>query len=305
MSVATAESDTVQKSSTADNYSQDDQNKSRDKETASPPSGFDVKTTIRGNYLSPATVGHDQGTVAKASTSMRVSYSKFFAGYAHYWYDWEHPSRLPFGTGANAPWTDLNSMILGIDDNKMIDSTWGYFYGALLNEAYEREMGPLGLGAYGGFIYRSGQTFTARFGATVLYHPIQTLALPVFGLEFKPAGDQGPMAPGFSANLGFPETSVTYRFNPAVALRLGAMMEYSIFRLSDDSRAAPKGYVNDRDFIGGLYLDLTPRKDLKLSAGLTYAFIREMILYDSHEQKITNPNLDPSWGGTLRIQFSF
>ncbi len=102
-----------------------------------------------------------------------------------------------------------------------------------------------------------------------------------------------------------PRTRVQYRFNDLLAARVAAKWERDIYRLSNDSSVAKKGYVEESGYTGGAYLDITPLAGLKLTVGAELLFDRQLRLYDKGGDEFSKTDVDRSLGAVLRASYSF
>jgi hypothetical protein len=68
---------------------------------------------------------------------------------------------------------------------------------------------------------------------------------------------------------------------------------------------ARDGYVKDRTFNAGLYLDLNPVENLSISVGVLHSFAHELEFYDRDESKLSNYDVDGGLGGSLRVIYNF
>ena len=98
---------------------------------------------------------------------------------------------------------------------------------------------------------------------------------------------------------------VQYRFNDLLAARVAAKWDRDIYRLSNDSSVAGKGYVEESGYTGGAYLDITPIADLKLTVGAELLFDRQLRLYDKGGDEFSKTDVDRALGAVLRASYSF
>lgn len=246
------------------------------------------------------------GGFAMTSGGLSAGWRYVTVFYHHNYYNWSNVAGLPFGDGRNDPWDDLH--IVGISGRYRgrITDKWGYFLNGGLFSGFEKQMGDVTVSAGGGFSVSPFQDVRVSVGASFFYHPVRTLVLPVLGLSWKrSAGKHGDAAQGLSLSLGFPETSVGYRFNEKVGLRLGLVYTKGMYRLADDSPVQPRGYVETQDVMGGFFVDLTPIRPLKLSLGLGWDSFRELTVYNKDAHQRGDFDLDAAPSMYFRLNFRF
>ena len=105
--------------------------------------------------------------------------------------------------------------------------------------------------------------------------------------------------------VGYPRTHLSYRFSSKVSATLGAALDRVMYKLARDNAASPDGYVEAFDVYTGLYLRVTPRKDLDLVLGLRYYTGRELHLYDRDGRGHVQYELDDGWGGVVKLEYCF
>ena len=139
-----------------------------------------------------------------------------------------------------------------------------------------------------------------HLGAVGLISPVRPLVLPLVGVEWGNEQDFG-----LSATVGFPGTRVQYRFNELLAARMAARWDRDIYRLSNDSDVAKKGYMEESGYTGGAYLDITPINNLKFTVGAELLFDRQLRLYDKGGDEFSKTDVDRSLGAVIRASYSF
>ena len=265
-----------------------------------------AKIKVWTGFVGRSDIGNDQGQVEYIRSGLSVSVSRFSFSYQGKSYAWGDRQRLPFGNRNDDPWSELRAVGLKLSHFGALDRKFRYFIGGRLSSSYEQgASGLLGVGAYGGLLYGVSRRWQLSFGMGISHNKVNTNVLPMFGLSWNRGPGGGAAVKGWSASIGFPETSVSYRFNPEVALRLGLSFDKDIYRLSGGSTAQPDGYLETQDAILGLYLDLNPTKRFKVILGVQGNFAREMVLYDRDERHVRTYDLDPAWGGVLNLALSF
>ena len=242
-------------------------------------------------------------SMGQASTgiSYRVERFQFNLGYELRDYSWDEVALLPFGDGRTDPWEQFHRLSLGARHFGRIDEQWGYFLGGSLTASFEEEIsGSLGGGVQAGFSYTPAPPWEMRLGAAALVHKVGASVLPLVGLSWNQRAESGP-----SFGLGIPRTELRYRFNPQAALSARFSFARDIYRLADDSPVEPKGYVEERDWHGGLYLELSPAPNVRLTAGGRYHFERELNLYGKNGKNKRGYGVDGAAGGILELRLSF
>lgn len=255
---------------------------------------------VWGGGLADADVG--TGQVSATSVRAQVSYKGFSFSYQRSDYIWDNVVGLPFGNGKDEPWEALQIASLGYRHNGKINQDWSWFGNLRVYSAFESEMdGSLGVGVMGGVRYRINRQWGLTMGTIGRYHPVESLVLPIVGLSWNETTQQG-----FSAEIGFPRSSLSYRFNPGLALHLKMLgFNQSTYRLADDSHVQPSGYMKVDDLITGLQLEYSPIKQLRLEASVIYAFNRTFTAYNKDGDNETEYDVDNALGGILRVVYRF
>jgi hypothetical protein len=256
-------------------------------------------------YWTDADVDGDKGAFSVNTARVTLGYSKLFFNYRRSFYTWKDKHLLPFGNGVDDPWDDLQSVSLGLRFNGPIGQDWRYFSSAAVTSSYEDDFGPLAVSGVVSFSKPINDNMRINLGVAANYHVVDTMVLPVFGISYNEGGPWGAPKKGFSASIGIPDTSLTYHFNSMVATRLALGYDRRIYKLRDNSPVSRDGYVKDRAFNAGLYLDLNPVDNLSISVGVLHSFARELEFYDRDENKISNYDVDGSLGGSIRVTYNF
>ncbi|MCB2191015.1 MAG: hypothetical protein KQI62_05585 [Deltaproteobacteria bacterium] len=262
------------------------------------PGGLAVN--VWAGYLAESDVG--SGQVAVASARARVSYAGFSFFYQRSAYYWDDQAGLPFGNGKDDPWETLQVASLGYRRGGKINQDWSWFGRLRVFSAFESEMDDsFGVGAMGGARYRINGQWSLMLGVAGRYHPVESLVLPMVGLSWNEHTPQG-----FSAQIGFPRSSLSYRFSKSLALHL-KMIEFNqyTYRLADDSDVEPSGYVKVDDMIAGVQLDYSPMEHLSLEASLSYTINRTFTTYDDDGNNENEQDVDNAMGAMLRLVYRF
>ena len=153
-----------------------------------------------------------------------------------------------------------------------------------VSESFEKEWGQPGLNGTAIATYMVNPKLQLNFGAVVFYHRVRTIALPMVGLGYGQRFG-GPPQEGLSLNIGFPETHLTYRLNPKLAIQALGTVDSRVYRLADDSDVQRKGYLESTDYKAGVFFIMDPVKNFRVSTGLGYAFGRNMTVYNKNAHK--------------------
>ena len=256
--------------------------------------------SVWGEYLSEADLG--DGQVSTASGRVQVTYRDISFEYQSTFFSWDNLPGLPFGNGNDDPWKALHTISLGYQHDGKINQNWSCFGSMRVFSTFEEQMeDSMGVDLMGGVRYRLGSDWELILGAVGRFYPVDSFVLPVAGLSWNQAAQQG-----FSAEIGFPETSLAYHFDPGLALRLKMLgFDQNAYRLADDSVVEPSGYVGVNDLFAGLQLEYSPIDHLSFEAGVVYTFHRTITTYDQDGDNENEYDADDAWGGALRIVYSF
>ncbi len=127
------------------------------------------------------------------------------------------------------------------------------------------------------------------------------MLLPAGGVSYNLHAPSGPY---FA--LGYPLTAVGYRLSPAWALNWGVLeFNRNYYRLAEDSTVRRGGYLETRDLVSSTWVAFTPRKGLKLEAGLRYLFNRELNTFDVNAENERGHDVDNAWGAFARLSLEF
>ena len=215
------------------------------------------------------------GSYSKTETGVSAGYKWFTLAYKRSDFSWSHSDSVNFSK-KGSPWDQLNKLTLDASFNGALGESVNWFAGGSIISGFEDQI-------WDSFTFapRGGLTFSPTYdlkfhvGAAGLISPVRPLVMPIVGAEWRNEHDYG-----LSGIIGFPGTRVQYRFNDLLAARVAAKWDRDIYRLSNDSSVAGKGYVEESGYTGGAYLDITPIADLKLTVGAELLFDRQLRLYD-------------------------
>ncbi|MFH1135766.1 MAG: hypothetical protein V1816_06740 [Pseudomonadota bacterium] len=268
---------------------------------AAKPTGHKlVEITELTYHLLEGKIEGDRGgfSVSGASTGIRVW--KFNFNYDVSSFSWDDPARLPFGDGRSAPWKTLKTVGFGFIDFKKISERFRYFYNVWANSGFEDEMGTWGVGGAGGVVWIFSPSLVFRLGGIGIYHPVNSWALPLVGVDYQPADKLG-----FSCRLGFPSTRVSYNFTPDMSVFAQLWFEQRMYNLSDNNKVRPNGYVEIIDQGAGLFWGIEPAEFMRLRFGLIYVPRRFIHLYDHDRDKHGSHDVDPSYGAAMEAKILF
>ena len=240
------------------------------------------------------------GSYSKTETGVSAGYKWFTLAYKRSDYSWSHSDSVNFSR-KGAPWDQLNKLTLDASFNGSLSESVSWFAGGSIVSGFEDQIwDSFTFAPRGGLTFSPNYDFKFHIGAAGLISPVRPLVLPMVGAEWRNEHDYG-----LSAIVGFPGTRVQYRFNDLLAARVAAKWERDIYRLSNDSSVAEKGYVEESGYTGGAYLDITPLADLKFTVGAELLFDRQLRLYDKGGDEFSKTDVDRSLGAVLRASYSF
>ena len=240
------------------------------------------------------------GSYSKTETGVSAGYKWFTLAYKRSDFSWSHSDSVNFSK-KGSPWDQLNKLTLDASFNGALGESVNWFAGGSIISGFEDQI-------WDSFTFapRGGLTFSPTYdlkfhvGAAGLISPVRPLVMPIVGAEWRNEHDYG-----LSGIIGFPGTRVQYRFNDLLAARVAAKWDRDIYRLSNDSSVAGKGYVKESGYTGGAYLDITPIADLKLTVGAELLFDRQLRLYDKGGDEFSKTDVDRALGAVLRASYSF
>ncbi len=262
-----------------------------------------IKTT--GTFTAPREIG---GTGAKATTSSAQVEAVYESDnvsvaltYEAVNYSWEHTGRLPYGGRGGAPWEVLHHVGIDLGYHGGFTDSWGYFAGVAGGLSFEQEIGDAqSLAAYGGLTYAFSDEWVASLGGGVSYNYVETTFFPAAGLTYTSKSIKG-----LNAELRFPYASASYAFNEYFGVRVFGNYDYALYKLRDDSPVYRGGFLENKGYRAGAYLDFTPLKDAQFSLGCEYNFAGEQALYRSSGSLIDRYELGGAVGGRAQIKLSF
>ena len=270
------------------------------------PAEEKLRFEVWGGATGEAKVEGERGGCAISEGGLSLDYANLNFSYARKSYDWDNPRELPFGNGREEPWNGFQAVGFGLRHFGVVNRKWRYFTGGGLSSAFEDGgSAPVSLRAFGGLTYVGRPGWQVSFGLGLSHHQLYTSLMPMIGLKWNRGDGPGGGGAGWSLSLGFPETSVAYRFSPAARLRLGLAFDRDLYRLADGNVASPGGYLESQDLMVGLYLDLIPGDRFRLTLGLQHLFGRELTLYDRDERELKTFDLDPAPGAVVNLSFMF
>lgn len=241
----------------------------------------------------------DGGSYSKVESGVTAGYKWLTFSYTRTKYDWSDSKSVNFSDGE--PWDELNRLALDASFDGYVNEWISWFAAGTLISAFEDQIwDSFSFVPRGGLKFTPAYDWSVRLGAAGFISPVRPIILPLVGVEWRNELDYG-----LSASVGFPATRVQYRFNDVVSTRLAARWSRDIYRLSNDSSVAKKGYVEESGYTGGAYLDITPLERLKLTVGAELLFDRKLRLYDKGGDEFTKTDVDPALGAVFRVGYSF
>ncbi len=270
-------------------------------EEQAPPKEPQWKITSSAAAYGHADVKSNRGSMSMARTGVSLERSGLSLSYALVDYGFEHTDRLPFGNGRDEPWGALHSVALAYHRLEHIKGMYGWFGGFALSSGFEQELdNSLSGNAWlGGMLFLSPKWLLGLgvgYGASA----VDSSLLPAFFLSYNRAATQG-----MSFSLGIPATEVTYRFNPAWAVRMATVVESGTYRLADDNPTASRGYYKALDVGGRLGLSWTPAPMIETSLGADMLFYREFEIFDRDADKIGKYHLEDAFGASAKVILHF
>ncbi len=267
--------------------------------------GSPINLSVAGRYIGSSDVENGHGSYSVAEYAAAIEWQGLSLTYTGRKYSWDDVAALQFGNGSDEPWETLHNISIGYNKRGVFNDTWGWFAGITGQASFEEEMDK-SFSAFGqaGLSYLFSKDWRVHFGVVAMVSYDDPLVAPFIGANYR-----NPKELGLSASIGFPASYVNYRFNEAFALRLGALMSRNSYRLADDSSVAKEGYLSEQDVTTGLYADITPnlfdKGDLSISLGLEYTMLREIEIHDSDYNSLSDTDVDDSFGGFVRLQYTF
>ncbi|GAB6057635.1 hypothetical protein [Desulfonatronum parangueonense] len=265
------------------------------------------KAVISGKHQFPGHLNDDQGKVSVSHSRVDLSYSRYTLSWQTSWYSWQDRHALPFGDARTDPWNDLHSLSFLADQRGRLSQRWSYFVQGAIRSGFEKQVSrSVGVAANGGVIYAWDEDWTLGLGGFIGVDPTSKFA---FSSTFAMVGPfvqyRHPGAAGLSARLGFPQSELRYTFNPVWSTWLGIGINSGTYRLADNSTVMPRGYVREKTYTTGIYLDVTPTPSLRIRVGPTYNFGRRLEFFDSGGDKRRSYDLKAVPGLEAGLNWTF
>ncbi len=240
------------------------------------------------------------GKFSRTDMNFRVGYKWLTLAYTRSDYDWSDTGDAHISKGRN-PWDTLHKISLDAHFDGYLSESVNWFAGMSVLSGFETQIwNSFSLAPRAGLSFRATPDLKLHLGAVGLVAPAHSMLLPLAGLEWRDTRDMG-----LSAKLGFPATQIQYRFNEMLAARLAARWTRDLYRLSNDSSVARKGYAEEESVTSGAYLDITPLDQLRLTVGAELMAWRSLRIYDKDGDKMSKTDMDPSVGAVFRASYSF
>ncbi len=266
-----------------------------------------AKVMVHGSHLLSGHLGDDQGKVSISRSRTDLTYSRYTLSWENSWYSWQDHAALPFGDRRQDPWNSLHALSLLVDQRDRLSERWSYFVQGAIRAGFEKQLSrSVGVAANGGLIYFWDENWALGIGGFIGLDPTSKFA---FSSTFAMAGPflqyRHPRAMGISGRLGFPKSELRYTFNPVWSAWLGLGINSGTYRLADDSNVMPRGYVREKMYTSGIYLDANPTPALMIRLGPTYNFGRRLEFYDSGGGKRRSHDLDAVLGLEASVNWTF
>lgn len=259
--------------------------------------------SLMGDWASEAAVKDSDGKVSSYRLGAKVSIGGFYLSAARTTYLWTDAGRLPMGAGGKEPWEHLNLVRAGFQYERGRKRRLGWFAGGEVHSGWEEDLDGESVGAFAylGANYTFGNKVLVRLGALGVYHKAESLVLPVVGVRWNMDARKGLMG-----DVGFPRTTVAWRFNPTWAIRLDGMFyDSDYYRLADNSPLESKGFLEQRQMSADLGMEFRPVTDMIIFGGVRYLFNREYKVWNQDGENERSYDVDPSWGLVFSMDWRF
>jgi hypothetical protein len=255
-----------------------------------------------GYHLQDVELENGKAQYDVTRSGIKASYAPFHFSYNRLDYSWDDSeiAKLPFGNKVDKPWKALQSLEIGTTFQGKMNGNWSHGVEVAAFAAFEKDFGGYGgrVQAWAG--YGFGPDLRLRFGGRAYIHQFQVVALPVLSLDYR-----WDKPDGFSANIGLPDAHLRYGFNKYLALRLFGEYEHDLYQLAEDSKVIKEGYLQREGIMTGLMLDITPVKDLCISAGIIRSLTYSMTTYDKDGENEKEYDNESSWGALVKVNYAF
>lgn len=242
------------------------------------------------------------GTYSRTQTRASVGYQWLTLAYTRSDYDWSHTKKAFLGKSrGGTPWDRLQRVAVDASFRGEWTDSVGWFAGGTLVSGFEEQLSDsFSIVGRGGLSWMVNFDLTLRIGAIGSAAPVHSLLIPLIEIDWRDPADYG-----FSAHLGVPASSLSYRFNDLLAARAAVSWNRELYRLADDSSVARKGYVEDSGFTTGAYLDLTPLGGLTVTVGAELLANRSLRIYDHNGDRLSKTDVDNALGAVFRVGYNF
>ncbi len=265
-----------------------------------------IEISVLGRYISEADFDDNNASYSFTEYGARLDWNMLSLTYVGRQYSWNDVNTAKFANSDDGLWDELHNLKLELNFDGMFNDTWGWFVSPSISSTFEKEMSSsFTTGLQGGLLYSFNENWNLILGADVALASHGEFSVnPIALVNYKNENELG-----LSATLGFPFTSVNYRFNENIALRTSVDMGTVEYRLADDNILASEGYLEKQEVIIGFYADITPNisnfENLEISAGVEYNTMREINVYNKNYNKIQSIDVDDAFGASLRFKYSF
>jgi hypothetical protein len=246
------------------------------------------------SYNSSADAGGFNGDVKTTSYGIQGGYDFFTLGYKSTDYEFDRND-----------WLDtLHLLFADIHYDGNFSQGFGYFLGLGGSFGWENDFSASDnytVRPRAGLSFDFGNDFGAMLGLKANFNEADNRFAPIAAIKYRRLGDYG-----LSMVLGYPDTSLMYRFTQSIALEGSAsFFNQDVYQLSDDNAFAPEGYFWEDSVNANLGVVLTPLDALTLRAGVDATFSRDLKVYNSDGDEITTINSDPSYGVYVNGSLNF
>ncbi len=245
-----------------------------------------------------------RGSDARVSSSrygIESSYSHFTLAYDYSEYSWDKARDSDISTGGQTPWKGLHRVSLRARKNFFLSQEWMFNLGGAASSYFEREMSEsFSFRADFSFVRLFESGWSTGFGAGGVYHPVESRLLPLIVIGYAPTGDMG-----FSARIGFPETSLRYGLSESLAARTYLRYTARIYRLKNNSPVSRKGYFREQGFKLGAELEVKPVQPLSVTIGPYYLMDRKWEIYNRNKSRVHREKLKGGPGMIISLSWKF
>ncbi|MGC9385831.1 MAG: hypothetical protein ACP5D0_02710 [Hydrogenovibrio sp.] len=259
------------------------------------------KVTLELGRLNEAGIKDYDGGVSDRYYDALIENGYGYLGYTQWNLDWHDVSDLPFGDGDSQPIKGLQGVRLGgkfnhrFNDKTMLLSSLGVSskYEAQTDDSYSVNLRAL-------IAYRLQKDISVLGGVIYNYHPVRSRIYPAIGLGYRARAEDG-----ISAVLGFPRAFVAYGFAQNWKISSGISYRQFMARLAKDNSVEAGGYVELQTWKADVMLSYDLTRDWQLDVMANYSADYRFTFYNEDGNRQNQYQLEPSWGGGLRMEYQF